>query len=355
MGPKIFISSTFYDLKYVREDLAHFVEGYRYEPIMFERGDIGYAPGEPLDYACYHDISHSDMVILVVGGEYGSPATGEIKDDDDKFREYLSVTRKEFSAAMQAGIPVYVFIVSDVYAEFQVYKENKDDIEQKKKDVKFFATKDINVFRFISAIKDYSNVVINGFQRTSDIKNYMANQWAKYVSLYLESKRKKKDDVKVIQKLVNISSTVERLDLMVDEMGKKILGHIEGAKAYDLVKSDQAVTEMKNIIVSNISFIPMYEDDNEHKEFIETLVDKIAEMMQDGSFFLSATEDPNNLAEFDEKFSFENAIITMVNPETAYRLTEYEELLSRDSILSELKELLVEDKSFGLLNEYNKK
>ncbi len=44
MKPRIFISSTFYDLKYIREDIANFVRSYGYEPILFEDGDIGYTP-----------------------------------------------------------------------------------------------------------------------------------------------------------------------------------------------------------------------------------------------------------------------------------------------------------------------
>lgn len=47
MKPRIFISSTFYDLKYIREDLANFVRSYGYEPVLFEDGDIGYVQEEP--------------------------------------------------------------------------------------------------------------------------------------------------------------------------------------------------------------------------------------------------------------------------------------------------------------------
>ncbi|MCM1542629.1 MAG: DUF4062 domain-containing protein [Blautia sp.] len=349
MGPKIFISSTFYDLKYVREDLAHFVADYRYEPVMFERGDIGYVPGEPLDSSCYHDVSHSDMVILVVGGEYGSPATGETRDDDDKFKEYLSITRKEFAAAMEAEIPVYVFIISEVYAEYQVYAENKESIERKGKAIKFYATKNINVFRFISSIKDYKNVVINTFQRTSDIKDYMANQWARYMSLYLELRREKKKEVSIVHTLTDITSQVEQLNLMVEEMGKKILGSAgEEAKEYSLVKIEQAVSEIKNIIISNISFVPLYEDLDGKRSFMDSMVDKIVEMMKDRTFYLSSTENPQSLAEFDEKFSFENAVITLVNRETAFKLDKYKEMLPLASVQTKLKQELAEEKSFGL-------
>lgn len=86
MKPRIFISSTFYDLKYIREHLANFVRSYGYEPILFEDGDIGYTPRKTLDSSCYESMRNSDMVILIIGGEYGSAASGENKDD---FKEYI--------------------------------------------------------------------------------------------------------------------------------------------------------------------------------------------------------------------------------------------------------------------------
>ena len=36
MKPRIFVSSTFYDLKYVREDLSNFIKAHDFEPIMLE-------------------------------------------------------------------------------------------------------------------------------------------------------------------------------------------------------------------------------------------------------------------------------------------------------------------------------
>ncbi|MDK7489347.1 DUF4062 domain-containing protein [Bacillus paranthracis] len=38
--PRVFISSTFYDLKYVREDIARCVRDLGYESILFEKGEI---------------------------------------------------------------------------------------------------------------------------------------------------------------------------------------------------------------------------------------------------------------------------------------------------------------------------
>lgn len=40
--PRVFISSTFYDLRQVRQDLDQFIMSLGYEPIRNEEGDIPY-------------------------------------------------------------------------------------------------------------------------------------------------------------------------------------------------------------------------------------------------------------------------------------------------------------------------
>ena len=61
MKPRIFISSTFYDLKYIREELMRFIVSKNYEPILFENGNIGYTPNRALDISCYEAMKNSDM------------------------------------------------------------------------------------------------------------------------------------------------------------------------------------------------------------------------------------------------------------------------------------------------------
>ena len=186
MKPRIFISSTFYDLKYIREDLSNFVSSYNYEPILFEDGDIGYTPGKPLDKSCYETMKNSDMVILIVGGEYGSPAGGESKDD---FNEYISVTRNEFRTAVSSGIPIFAMIDRKVMTEFKVYEANIYTIEKKHQTINFAATKNINVFRFIKEIRGIINIPIQEFDRAEEIKQFISKQWADMFKGYLNQLR----------------------------------------------------------------------------------------------------------------------------------------------------------------------
>lgn len=220
MKPRIFISSTFYDLKYIREDLANFVRSYGYEPVLFEDGDIGYTPGKNLDTSCYDSMRNSDMVILIIGGEYGSAASGEKKDE---FKEYMSVTRNEFRTAVEFGIPIFVMIDKKVMAEYGVYEANYDDIEKENRIMVFPTTKSINVFRFIKEIKGIVTLPIQEFEKSSDIKSFVNKQWADMFKNYLSSLRNEKENRKIENSVNEMKTLIQKMNIMLDSVGKNVL------------------------------------------------------------------------------------------------------------------------------------
>ncbi|MNY32615.1 hypothetical protein D3C86_1668420 [compost metagenome] len=62
---RIFISSTYYDLLYVRDDLARFAYEMGYDPVLFERGSVPYANKTGLADNCYKEIETCDIVVSV--------------------------------------------------------------------------------------------------------------------------------------------------------------------------------------------------------------------------------------------------------------------------------------------------
>jgi hypothetical protein len=46
--PRVFVSSTYYDLKYVRSSLELFIESLGYDAVLSEKGGVAYIPDRAL-------------------------------------------------------------------------------------------------------------------------------------------------------------------------------------------------------------------------------------------------------------------------------------------------------------------
>ena len=68
--PRIFISSTFYDLRQIRAELDKFIRSLGYEPIRNEVGDIPYGKEEEIQQYCYKEIENIDILISIIGSRY---------------------------------------------------------------------------------------------------------------------------------------------------------------------------------------------------------------------------------------------------------------------------------------------
>lgn len=94
--PRIFISSTYYDLRHVRASLETFVLSLGYEPILSEKGDIAYTPDIPLDESCYREAAGADILVLIIGGRYGSERSESRSELPRSFFErYDSITKQK--------------------------------------------------------------------------------------------------------------------------------------------------------------------------------------------------------------------------------------------------------------------
>ena len=105
--PRVFISSTYYDLKQVRNNIGDFIKGLGYEPIMHEKSGVAYTQSAPLENDCYNELSTCDIVVCVLGNHFGSKSS-----END-----LSITMNELEAAIKHKKKIYVFISNDVYIE----------------------------------------------------------------------------------------------------------------------------------------------------------------------------------------------------------------------------------------------
>ncbi len=346
MKPRIFISSTFYDLKYIREDLANFVRSYGYEPVLFEDGDIGYTPGRTLDSSCYESMRNSDMVILIIGGEYGSAASGEKKDD---FKEYMSVTRNEFRTAVESGVPIFVMIDKKVMAEYGVYEANYDDIEKENRMMAFPTTKNINVFRFIKEIKGIVTLPIQKFERSSDIKGFISKQWADMFKNYLSSLRNEKEDKKIENSVNEMKALIQKMNIMLDSVGKIVLSK-NNSKEYEEVVNQQEILEFCEIISDSFEM-------KIHNELLEKdldarrkIITKFLNVLKESyvkdlwkSFMLDNKE---SIKKFFDMFEVEEFEIVSISTNYPQKVENKFKLLFDYDNLKRMEDIMIIDKYF---------
>jgi hypothetical protein len=173
--PRVFISSTYYDLKYVRSSLEQFVDSLGFDAILSEKGAVAFAPDAPLDESCYREVQNSDIYVLMIGGRYGSEASQNRTSEPKTFYDrYESITKLEFKAAVERDIPIYVLIERSVYAEYSTYLRNRD-----RTDIVYAHVDSANVFRFIEEVlAQPRNNPVQPFDRFSEIEIWLREQWS---------------------------------------------------------------------------------------------------------------------------------------------------------------------------------
>lgn len=204
--PRVFISSTFYDLRQIRVELDKFIESLGYEPIRNEEGDIPYGKDEALQEYCYKEISNIDILVSIIGSRYGS--AGNVKEKEYEY----SVSQLELKSALKEGKQVFIFIDKNVYTEYETYLLNKGS------NVKYKYVDNSNIYKFIEEIRSLpNNNNIKAFETADDIIRYLREQFAGLFKQYIiESKRAR--EVFVIKDIENTAKTLrEMVDYLKSE------------------------------------------------------------------------------------------------------------------------------------------
>lgn len=161
--PRVFISSTYFDLKSVRADLEHFVKEQGFDPVLHERGAVAYGSMEALEQYCYKEIETCDILISIVGGRFGSRA------NDSTY----SVSQTELRVALEQAKQLYIFVENSVYHEFRTFEINRDS------KIKWASVDNPKIFEFLSEIYLLkNNNPIQPFETSFDITSNLKEQWA---------------------------------------------------------------------------------------------------------------------------------------------------------------------------------
>jgi hypothetical protein len=173
--PRIFVSSTYYDLKHVRATLELFIESLGYEAVLSEKGSIAYNPEQALDESCYREVLNTDIFVLIVGGRYGAEKSDSKGPVPKGFYErYDSITKGEYEHAVENNIPIYILVEKSVYADYETYLQNKTN-----KTVNYPHVDSANIFLFLEQILGQTrNNALQQFDRYAEIEAWLREQWA---------------------------------------------------------------------------------------------------------------------------------------------------------------------------------
>jgi len=231
--PRVFVSSTHYDLKYLRTSLQGLIEALGFEPILSEKSAITYDPDSHLDESCYRAASEVDIFVLILGGRYGSPASKQSKrTPSDLTSQYESITQGEYEAAARNGVPIYVLIENNVYADFELFSLNPTV-----KRLKYPHVDSVNIFHFIKSILDKPmNNPVCRFLTFSDIENFLREQWA---GLFRELLRRRSNQLQLATLSAQISA-LSKLNETLRTYAEAVLHQLQPRDSERLIKREDA-------------------------------------------------------------------------------------------------------------------
>ena len=200
--PRVFISSTYYDLKNVRADLERYIKGRGFDPVLNERGQIPYGNEEKLEEYCYREIENCDILVSIIGGRHGSSSS----------HDPYSISQKELKTAIDLGRPVYIFVEKSVLAEYKTYEKNKES-----KEIEYVAVDNVAIYQFMDEVFYLPiNNQVAPFETSSDITVYLQEQWAGLFQRLLRDDAKKKE-VMLLEDLKTTAKTLNQLVTFLTE------------------------------------------------------------------------------------------------------------------------------------------
>lgn len=230
--PRVFVSSTYYDLKHIRASLENFIESLGFDAILSERGNIPYDPSLPPDKSCYREVENADLFVLIIGGRYGSQTSETMTDDKKTFYDrYESITKTEFAHAIEIDIPVYILIERVVYADYETFQRNKTN-----ETINYAHADSVNVFLLIADILGKGrNNPYQQFDRYSDIESWLREQWAGRFRDFLKGSSGQTQLASLaeqVRSLTEISTTLKRYM-------EQVVTKLEPDEAKELIENEE--------------------------------------------------------------------------------------------------------------------
>ncbi|UXA00409.1 DUF4062 domain-containing protein [Vibrio splendidus] len=286
--PKVFVSSTCYDLQEERAQLERFITNYGFHPILSEYSGVYYDVDTHTHESCVNEVAHCDMFVLVISGRYG----GKFKGGNGE-----SITQAEYNKARELGLPIFTFVKSEVSAAQHYFKENvRANNEAFAKKITYPAIEKqadaVSIFGFIDSVqRSISNNGIETYQSFTEIEEHLKKQWAGMFFSFLQ-KRKEQDKVEQITTVLSkLSGSSSKLEALVSSLHDKEVGADETSKLIEKTQLDEDCLEFFQLIFKAVD-----ESLYELKRDLDsnTCIDKVAVVVED----LKNLEVKETLAEY---------------------------------------------------------
>ncbi len=245
--PRVFVSSTCYDLKYIRENLRFFIKTIGYDPILSEDGSVFFNPKMHTHQACLAEVPNCQIFILVIGGRYGSL----IKKGS------TSITNAEYMEAVKLKIPIFTLVEQAVYSDHYVYTNNRHNKEVDITKIIYPSVDNIKIFDFIDQVRlnTIDNAIVP-FKDFSDIESYLRQQWAGMMFSFLMYQNEKE---RIADTLTVVSSMNERIEMLSRQILKSV-GTVDAkmtAALYDKMMTHESVRDISyfNICVTPLAIL----------------------------------------------------------------------------------------------------
>jgi hypothetical protein len=223
-NPRVFVSSTCYDLRYIRENLKFFIKNMGFEPILSEDSGIFYDPEMHVEDSCLAEVSNCQMLVLIIGGRYGSKYKSEPE----------SITNHEYKTAIQNKIPVFAMVEQQVNAEYRVYSKNKEKEEIASK-IDYPGVDTTKIFDFMEEVQSKSvNNALVAFSDFNQLESHLKKQWAGMMFNFLTKKAEK-------ERVVDMLDTLQTMSNRIEFLTKEILSSVSkgeeklNAELYDII------------------------------------------------------------------------------------------------------------------------
>lgn len=206
--PRVFVSSTCFDLVEARDAIASFCEGFGFDAVLSDRGDVFYHPDIHTHEACVYEVQNCHLLVLIIGGRFG----GNYISNKSK-----SITNAEYAAARSKNIPVFCFVKQDVLDNHNLWQQNK---KQEFSSQIIYPSIDKqehagDIFRFIDEVRHSSvNNGLFGFRLAREIEGLLRKQIAGMFFEFL-NRRSMSKDIQTTNDAVNsltlVANSIEQL------------------------------------------------------------------------------------------------------------------------------------------------